>query len=69
MSTLLLLLLLLLPLLLPLQLTAILRETHYLQQMGREEIPQTATQLYERGETFRKYTNSLSVTIEWWVGG
>lgn len=47
------------------QLAAILRETHYLQQMGREEIPEAASQLYERGETFRKYTNSLSVTIEW----
>ncbi|XP_052121253.1 dynein beta chain, ciliary-like isoform X2 [Frankliniella occidentalis] len=48
------------------QLAAILRETHYLQQMGREEIPEAASQLYEKGETFRKYTNSLSVTIEWY---
>ncbi|XP_034234645.1 dynein beta chain, ciliary [Thrips palmi] len=48
------------------QLAAILRETHYLQQMARQEIPEAASQLYERGETFRKYTNSLSVTIEWY---
>ncbi|XP_049809049.1 dynein beta chain, ciliary [Schistocerca nitens] len=48
------------------QLSAILREVHYLQQMGYEDIPQEALDLYEKGEIFRKYTNSLNQTITWY---
>ena len=46
-----------------------MREVHYLQQMGREDIPQEAIDLYQKAETFRKYKNSLGITIDWYVSG
>jgi len=37
--------------------------------MGREDIPQEAIDLYQKAETFRKYKNSLGITIDWYVSG
>ncbi|XP_022915026.2 dynein beta chain, ciliary isoform X1 [Onthophagus taurus] len=47
-------------------LAAILREVHYLRNMGIEEIPEVALKMAERNETFRKYITSLNTTIEWY---
>ncbi|KAJ9585775.1 hypothetical protein L9F63_002412, partial [Diploptera punctata] len=48
------------------QLTAILREVHYLNLMEHKDIPEEALQIYERSETFRKYTSNLNQTIQWY---
>ncbi|KAG8321110.1 hypothetical protein J6590_052486 [Homalodisca vitripennis] len=49
------------------QLTAILREVHYLQLAEKEDIPEEAIKLYEKRDVFRKYTVQLNLTIEWYV--
>ncbi|XP_054276549.1 dynein beta chain, ciliary [Macrosteles quadrilineatus] len=48
------------------QLTAILREVHYLQLAEKEEIPEEALKLYEKRDVFRKYTVQLNLTIDWY---
>lgn len=47
------------------QLTAILREVHYLNLMEHKDIPEEAIHIYERSETFRKYTSNLNQSIQW----
>nr|CAD7570912.1 unnamed protein product [Timema californicum] len=48
------------------ELVAILREVHYLRLMDKDNIPEEALKIYERSETFRKYTSSLNQTIQWY---
>ncbi|GFG28503.1 hypothetical protein Cfor_03628 [Coptotermes formosanus] len=48
------------------ELGAILREVHYLSLMEHEDIPEAAVRMYERSETFRKYTSNLDQTIQWY---
>ncbi|XP_071447818.1 dynein beta chain, ciliary [Hetaerina americana] len=48
------------------ELVAVLREVHYLKSMEIENIPEAALALYDQSETFRKYTSSLNLTIEWY---
>lgn len=48
------------------QLSAILREVHYLKLMGFSGIPEAALKLLERSEIFRKYTSVLNTTINWY---
>nr|CAD7441492.1 unnamed protein product [Timema bartmani] len=47
-------------------LVAILREVHYLRLMDKDNIPEEALKIYERSETFRKYTSNLNQTIQWY---
>nr|CAD7593188.1 unnamed protein product [Timema genevievae] len=48
------------------ELVAILREVHYLRLMDKDNIPEEALKIYERSETFRKYTSNLNQTIQWY---
>lgn len=48
------------------QLSAILREVHYLKLMDHEGIPEVALKMSERNEVFRKYITNLNCTIEWY---
>ncbi|GLH12098.1 Dynein beta chain, ciliary [Gryllus bimaculatus] len=47
------------------ELSAMIREVHYLKLMGRSNIPPEAMAMYERGKTFRKYTDNLGQTVLW----
>lgn len=48
------------------ELFAILREVHYLEQMGKEGIPEEGLTFSEKSETYRNYTLNLEKTIEWY---
>lgn len=48
------------------QLTAILREVHYLKLMNQENIPEKVLKLAERGETFQQYISNLNSTVLWY---
>lgn len=48
------------------QLSAILREVHYLKLMEQDGIPEIALALAERNETFRKYISNLNCTVTWY---
>ncbi|XP_076261923.1 dynein heavy chain at 93AB isoform X2 [Rhynchophorus ferrugineus] len=48
------------------QLSAILREVHYLNLMKVADIPETALKLAEKNEIYRKYNSNLNSTIAWY---
>ncbi|KAF5277248.1 hypothetical protein FQR65_LT00356 [Abscondita terminalis] len=48
------------------ELSAILREVHYLTLMNHENIPEEAILMCERNDTFRKYIINLDSTIDWY---
>lgn len=48
------------------QLSAILREVHYLNLMKVTDIPETALKLAEKNEIYRKYNSNLNSTIAWY---
>ncbi|XP_031336595.1 dynein beta chain, ciliary isoform X1 [Photinus pyralis] len=48
------------------QLSAILREVHYLKIMDHEDIPEEALLISERNDTFRQYIINLDSTIDWY---
>lgn len=48
------------------ELFAILREVHYLEQMGKEGIPEEGLKFSEKSDTYRNYTLNLEKTIEWY---
>ncbi|EFA11309.2 dynein beta chain, ciliary [Tribolium castaneum] len=48
------------------ELSAILREIHYLKLMGHEDLPEIAIKLAERNDVFRKYISNLNSTIAWY---
>lgn len=48
------------------ELFAILREVHYLEQMGKEGIPEEGLKFSEKSDTYRDYTLNLEKTIEWY---
>ncbi|CAH1184540.1 unnamed protein product, partial [Phyllotreta striolata] len=49
-----------------LELTAILREVHYLKLMEEPDIPEVVLKLAERNETFQQYTTNVSSTVTWY---
>lgn len=48
------------------ELFAILHEVHYLEQMGKEGIPEEGLKFSEKSDTYRNYTLNLEKTIEWY---
>ncbi|KAL3274197.1 hypothetical protein HHI36_015613 [Cryptolaemus montrouzieri] len=48
------------------QLSAILREVHYLKLIDQDGIPEKALELEEKNETMRKFTEKLNSTITWY---
>lgn len=48
------------------QLSAILREVHYLKLMNQIGIPEEALEMSERSDTFRQYIINLNSTIDWY---
>lgn len=48
------------------ELFAILREVHYLEQMGTDGIPEEGLKFSEKSDTYRNYTLNLEKTIEWY---
>ncbi|XP_060515880.1 dynein beta chain, ciliary [Cylas formicarius] len=48
------------------QLSAILREVHYLKLMEIADIPELALKIAEKDELFRKYNSNLTSTIAWY---
>jgi dynein heavy chain, axonemal len=48
------------------QLSAVLREVHYLILMEIPNIPECGIEFAEKGETFRIYIMNLEKTIEWY---
>lgn len=48
------------------QLTAILREVHYLRLMEQDNIPEEVLKLAEKGETFQQYISNLNSTVVWY---
>ncbi|XP_066292954.1 dynein beta chain, ciliary-like [Branchiostoma lanceolatum] len=48
------------------QLVAVLREVKYLENLQREDIPDTAAEIYAKNETFRTYRANLDLTVAWY---
>lgn len=48
------------------QMSAILREVHYLNLMEMENLPEAALKMAANNEMYRKYISSLNATIEWY---
>lgn len=48
------------------QLSAILREVHYLKLLNHPNLPHAALQMAERNEILRKYISNLNLTIDWY---
>lgn len=48
------------------ELSAILREVHYLRLMQKGNIPQSGLEFSEGQETFRTYILNLEKSVEWW---
>ena len=48
------------------ELSAILREVHYLRLMHKENIPQSGIAFSEEQEVYRSYILNLEKTIEWY---
>lgn len=48
------------------QLSAVLREVHYLKLMGYTGIPESALRMLDRDVTFRSYIANLNATINWY---
>lgn len=43
-----------------------MREVHYLKLMGYSDIPESALEMLERNEIYRKYIANLNTTINWY---
>ncbi|XP_013396327.1 dynein beta chain, ciliary isoform X2 [Lingula anatina] len=48
------------------QLVAVLREVKYLEIKGQEDIPEAASGLYQRNETYRQFNGNLDLTVQWY---
>ena len=48
------------------QLVAVLREVKYLEIRNKEEIPNSASTMYSKNDTFRKYVANLDLTVQWY---
>ena len=49
-----------------LQLVSVLRETNHLQQLEREDIPESAQKLFERNDQLTLYVNNLNLIVQWY---
>ena len=49
-----------------LQLVAVLREVKYLEIHGRDDIPESASAIYAKNDTFRQYVANLDLTVLWY---
>lgn len=45
---------------------AVLREVHYLEKRGREDIPADAADLFSKNEIFRRFRANLDLTVAWY---
>ena len=50
----------------PPQLVAVLREVKYLEIREKEEIPNSASTMYSKNDTFRKFVANLDLTVQWY---
>ena len=48
------------------QLVSVLRETNHLQQLEREDIPESAQKLFERNDQLTLYVNNLNLIVQWY---
>ncbi|BFZ02963.1 hypothetical protein BsWGS_06002 [Bradybaena similaris] len=48
------------------QLVSVLREVKYLEIREQEEVPSSASAMYSKNETFRKYVANLDLTVQWY---
>ncbi|GFN78401.1 dynein heavy chain 9, axonemal, partial [Plakobranchus ocellatus] len=48
------------------QLVAVLREVKYLEIREKEEIPNSASSMYSKNDTFRKFVANLDLTVQWY---
>lgn len=48
------------------QLVAVLREVHYLNIRAKEDIPESASEIYKKIDTLRQYVANLDLTVQWY---
>ena len=45
---------------------AVLREVKYLEIREKEEVPNSASSIYSKNDTFRKFVANLDLTVQWY---